>query len=141
MCKEEVCPEHEERSSSLVQEEPQPPQIKEERGEELLGRPEEEDGTTMALKIIKVWSYAPPGKNFITTDVQTLMLWSVDFSSDGHHKTIQVEYICVLKGDRRFISNNISPITNKYSRYYSRYRSFDKWEKYKNSKFGKVHTY
>ena len=33
-CKEEVAPEHQERSSSLVQEEPGPPQIKEEHEEE-----------------------------------------------------------------------------------------------------------
>ena len=75
VCKEEVCPDHEEQSSSLVQEEPQPPQIKEERGEELLGRPEEAEGSTMAIQISKVWSYAPSGKNFIDTDVKTLMFW------------------------------------------------------------------
>ena len=34
VCKEEVAPEHQERSSSLVQEEPGPPQIKEEHEEE-----------------------------------------------------------------------------------------------------------
>ena len=84
MCKEEVSPEHEQRSSSLAQEglqppqheerssslgqeEPQPPQIKEEA--------EEADGTPMALQIDEVWSYAPSGKNFIATDVKTLMFW------------------------------------------------------------------
>ena len=49
MCKEE----HEERSSSLVQEEPQPPQIKEERLD-LLQRPEEaDDGSTLTSAAVK----------------------------------------------------------------------------------------
>ena len=75
MCKEKVSVEHEERSSSLVQEEPeQPPHIKEEQ-EEDLERPEEADG----LLISDVPSITPSGKNFITTDVKTLMFWSVDF--------------------------------------------------------------
>ena len=56
-------------SSSLVQEEPgKPPQIKEEP-EELWA-----DGP----KIIDVRSEAPSSKNFITTDVKTLMFWSAD---------------------------------------------------------------
>ena len=51
MCKEEVSPE-DEWSSSLVQEEPQPPQIKEEQ-EELLERPEETGGSTLTLLSVK----------------------------------------------------------------------------------------
>ena len=65
MCEEVVSPEHEERSTSLVQEEPEgPPQIKEE--------PEEIPDDMP--RIIDVRSGAPPGKNFNTTDVKTLGL-------------------------------------------------------------------
>ena len=75
----EDSPEHEERSSSLVQEEPEePPHIKEERVEELLQRPQEADGST--IRIREVWSNAPSGKNVITTNVKTVMFWSVDFN-------------------------------------------------------------
>ena len=48
VCKEEVSPE-EEWSSSLVQEESELPQIKEEQGEELLQRPEEAGGSTTLI--------------------------------------------------------------------------------------------
>ena len=51
VCKEEVSPK-EERSSGLVQEEPQPPQIKEEQ-EELLERPEKAAGLTLTLLAVK----------------------------------------------------------------------------------------
>ena len=60
VCKEEVSPDHVERSSSLVQEEPEvPPQIKEEQ-EEDLESPEEADGILISV----VRSIAPSGKNF-----------------------------------------------------------------------------
>ena len=48
VCKEEVSPE-EEWSSSLVQEESELPQIKEEQGEELLQRPGEAGGSTTLI--------------------------------------------------------------------------------------------
>ena len=51
MCKEEVSPEHE-KSSSLVQEEPQPPHIKDEQ-EELLQKPEEAGGSMFTLLAVK----------------------------------------------------------------------------------------
>merc|ERR1719376_1226406 len=51
VCKEEVSPEQE-RSSSLLQEEPEPPHIKEEH-EELLQRPEEPDGSMLTLLEVK----------------------------------------------------------------------------------------
>ena len=51
VCKEEVSPERE-RSSGLLQEEPEPPHIKEEH-EELLQRPEEPDGSTLTLPAVK----------------------------------------------------------------------------------------
>ena len=51
VCKEEVSPEQE-RSSSLLQEEPEPPHIKEEQ-EEILQRPEEPDGSTLTLPALK----------------------------------------------------------------------------------------
>ena len=50
VCKEELFPEHEESSPSLVQEEPQPLQIKEEQ-EELLQ--EEADGSTLTSLAVK----------------------------------------------------------------------------------------
>ena len=53
MCEEEVSQEVEERSSSLIKEEPQPPQIKEERLD-LLQRPEEDDGgSTLTSAAVK----------------------------------------------------------------------------------------
>ena len=51
VCKEEVSPEQE-RSSSLLQEEPEPPHIKEEQ-EELLQRPEEPVGSMLTLLAVK----------------------------------------------------------------------------------------
>ena len=71
VCKEVVSPEHEEMSSSLVQEETEgPPQIKEE--------PEEAD----MPRIIHVRSVASSGMNFNTTEIG-----SVDFDqvSDKQH--------------------------------------------------------
>ena len=51
VCKEGVSPEHE-RIPSLLQEEPEPPHIKEEQ-EELLQRPEEPDGFMLTLLAVK----------------------------------------------------------------------------------------
>ena len=53
MCKEEVTSEQQERSSSLVQVKPEPLQIKEEQEEELLQRPEENDGSTLTSLAVK----------------------------------------------------------------------------------------
>ena len=58
MCKDE-------ESSSLVQEEPRPPQIKEEQ-EQLPERAEEADGSALKIPICQEWSEAPSGKNFNT---------------------------------------------------------------------------
>ena len=79
-----------ERSSSLVQEEPEvPPQIKEEQ-EEDLESPEEADGTLISdMQII-----APSGKNFITTDVKTLMFCFVVF----HQINITCERLLLGQG-------------------------------------------
>ena len=51
VCKEEVSPEQE-RSSSLVQEKPEPPHIKDEQ-EEILRRPDEPDGSKLTLLAVK----------------------------------------------------------------------------------------
>ena len=69
MCEEEVYPEQQYRTPSLIQEEPQPPHIKEEPEEEPLQRPDKADGSTFTFlavkseqdegtqKIIKKWAW------------------------------------------------------------------------------------
>ena len=81
MCKEEVSTDHEE--------EPEEPE-----GEEDL---HDRTGDAYDILITNVCSYAPSGKNFITTDVKTLMFWSVDFHSmrpGGDSHIIVITQLC-----------------------------------------------